>query len=61
MSEEKLYISWDEYTSIIEKLILEVEKSGYRPSVLIGIMRGAGLAIGLMSRVMKIKNDAAYM
>ena len=55
MSEEKLYISWDEYTSIIEKLILEVEKSGYRPSVLIGIMRGAGLAIDLMSRVMKIK------
>ena len=55
MSEEKLYISWDEYTSIIEKLILEVEKSRYRPTVLIGIMRGAGLAIDLMSRVMKIK------
>ena len=45
MSEEKLYISWDEYTSIIEKLILEVEKGGYRPTVLLGIMRGAGLAI----------------
>ena len=55
MSDEKLYISWDEYTSIIEKLILEVEKSGYRPTVLIGIMRGAGLAIDLMSRVTKIK------
>ena len=55
MSDEKLYISWDEYTSIIEQLILEVDKSGYRPTVLIGVMRGAGLAIDLMSRVMKIK------
>ena len=55
MSDEKLYISWDEYTAIIEKLCLEVEKSGYRPTVLIGIMRGAGLAIDLMSRIFKLK------
>ena len=55
MSEEKLYIGWDEYTKIIEKLCIEIDKSGYRPTVLIGIMRGAGLAIDLMSRIFKLK------
>ena len=55
MSEEKLYIGWDEYTKIIEQLCVEIDKSGYRPTVLIGIMRGAGLAIDLMSRIFKLK------
>ena len=53
--EEKLYIGWDEYTKIIEKLCIQIDKSGYQPTVLIGIMRGAGLAIDLMSRIFKLK------
>ena len=32
MSDEKLYINWDEYTSTIEKLILTIEKIRFRPS-----------------------------
>ena len=55
MSDEKLYIDWNNYTKTIETLSLEVDKSGYRPTVLIGIMRGAGLAIDLMSRIFKLK------
>ena len=55
MSEEKLYVGWDDYTKVIESLCLEVDKSGYKPTVLIGIMRGAGLAIDLMSRIFKLK------
>ena len=55
MADEKLYIDWNNYTKTIETLSLEVDKSGYRPTVLIGIMRGAGLAIDLMSRIFKLK------
>ena len=55
MSEEKLYIGWDEYTKVIEKLCIQVDEGGYKPTVLIGIMRGAGLAIDLMSRIFKLK------
>ena len=55
MSEEKLYVGWDDHTKVIESLCLEVDKSGYKPTVLIGIMRGAGLAIDLMSRIFKLK------
>ena len=57
MSEEKLYIGWDDYTKVIEKLCIQVDESGYKPTVLIGIMRGAGLAIDLMSRIFKLKTD----
>ena len=55
MSEEKLYVGWDDYTKIVEKLCIQVDKSGYSPTVILGIMRGAGLAIDLMSRVFKLK------
>ena len=37
---EKLIIEFDEYTKIVEKLAIEIHKS-YKPTVLVGIMRGA--------------------
>jgi len=55
MSEEKLYVGWDDYTKVVEKLCIQIDKSGYSPTVILGIMRGAGLAIDLMSRVFKLK------
>ena len=37
---EKLIISFDEYSKIVEKLAIEIYKN-YQPTVLVGIMRGA--------------------
>ena len=37
---EKLIIEFDEYTKIVEKLAIEIHKN-YKPTVLVGIMRGA--------------------
>ena len=49
--------AWNNYTKShrVHVSDLEVDKSGYKPTVLIGIMRGAGLAIDLMSRIFKLK------
>jgi hypoxanthine phosphoribosyltransferase len=37
---EKLIINFDQYTKIVEKLAIEIHTS-YKPTVLVGIMRGA--------------------
>ncbi len=37
---EKLIISFDEYTQIVEKLAIQIHEK-YKPTVLVGIMRGA--------------------
>ena len=37
---EKLIITFDQYTKIVEKLAIEIYKN-YKPTVLVGIMRGA--------------------
>ena len=37
---EKLIISFDQYTKIVEKLAIEIHNN-YKPTVLVGIMRGA--------------------
>ena len=37
---DKLIITFNEYTKIVEKLAIEINKS-YKPTVLVGIMRGA--------------------
>ena len=50
---EKLIINFDEYTKIVEKLAIQIHKS-YRPSVLIGIMRGAAPIIDILSRILKL-------
>ena len=56
---EKLIISWDDYNKTVEKLALMVHESGYRPTLLVGIMRGAAPMIDVLSRVFKLK--CAYL
>ncbi len=50
---DKLIISFDEYTQIIEKLAIQIYK-GYKPTVLVGIMRGAAPIIDILSRILKL-------
>jgi len=50
---EKLIISFDEYTNIVEKLAIQINKN-YKPTVLIGIMRGAAPIIDILSRILKL-------
>ena len=54
MSEEKLIVSWEEYTNTVEKLAVQIDESGYKPDILLGVMRGAGLCIDLLSRIFKL-------
>ena len=37
---DKLIISFQEYTKIVEKLAIQIHNN-YKPTVLVGIMRGA--------------------
>ena len=55
---QKLFISWDEYNSIVEKLAIQIHEK-YKPDLHIGIMRGAAPIIDVLSRVLKIK--CAYL
>ena len=50
---DKLIISFNEYTKIVEKLALLINKN-YKPPVLIGIMRGAAPIIDILSRILKL-------
>ena len=36
----KLIIDWKEYNLIVEKLAVQIHESGFKPTMLIGIMRG---------------------
>ena len=56
---EKLIVSWDEYNKTVEKLAIMVDESGYKPTLLVGIMRGGAPMIDLLSRVFKLK--CAYL
>ena len=56
---EKLIINWDEYNKTVEKLAIQIDESGYKPTILIGIMRGAAPMIDVLSRVFKLK--CAYL
>jgi hypoxanthine phosphoribosyltransferase len=56
---EKLFISWEDYNSTVEKLAIKIADSGYKPDVLIGIMRGGAPIIDVLSRVFKLK--CAYL
>ena len=51
---EKLIVSWEEYCKIVEKLAIQIDESGYKPDILLGVMRGAGLCIDLLSRIFKL-------
>ena len=50
---DKLIISFNEYTKIVEKLALLIHEN-YKPTVLVGIMRGAAPIIDILSRILKI-------
>ena len=52
---EKLIISWNDYNTTVQKLALMGHESGYRPTLLVGIMRGAAPMIDVLSRVFKSK------
>ena len=49
----KLIINFEEYTKIVEKLAIQIHKH-YKPTVLIGIMRGAAPIIDILSRILKL-------
>ena len=50
---EKMIVEWEEYKKIVEKLAIEIHAS-YKPTVLIGIMRGAAPIIDILSRILKL-------
>ena len=51
--EKKLIINFQEYLDTVEKLAIEVNKE-FKPTVLIGIMRGAAPIIDILSRIFKL-------
>ena len=50
---EKLIITFDQYTKIVEKLAIEIYNN-YKPTVLVGIMRGAAPILDILSRILKL-------
>ena len=56
---EKLIVSWEEYHQTVEKLAIQIEQSNYKPTILIGIMRGAAPMIDVLSIIYKLK--CAYL
>ena len=50
---KKMIVEWDEYKNIVEKLAIEIYKN-YKPTVLVGIMRGAAPIIDILSRILKL-------
>ena len=50
---DKLIISFEEYLKTVEKLAIKIHES-YKPTVLVGIMRGAAPIIDILSRIMKL-------
>ena len=45
---DKLIIDWKEYNLIVEKLAIQIHQSGFKPDILIGIMRGGAPIICLL-------------
>ena len=50
---KKLIINFQEYIDTVEKLAIEVNKE-FKPTVLVGIMRGAAPIIDILSRIFKL-------
>ena len=50
---DKLIITFDQYTKIVEKLAVQIHKN-YQPTVLVGIMRGAAPILDILSRILKL-------
>jgi hypoxanthine phosphoribosyltransferase len=56
---DKLIVDWDEYNKTVERLAVQIYDSGYKPTLLVGIMRGGAPMIDLLSRLFKLK--CAYL
>ena len=56
---DKLIIDWKKYNLIVEKLAIQIYQSGFKPDILIGIMRGGAPIIDVLSRIFKLK--CAYL
>jgi hypoxanthine phosphoribosyltransferase len=56
---EKLSVSWEDYNNTVERLAVQIYDSGYKPTLLVGIMRGGAPMIDVLSRVFKLK--CAYL
>jgi len=50
---EKLIISFQDYNKIVEKLAIEIHEK-FKPTVLVGIMRGAAPILDILSRILKL-------
>ena len=50
---DKLIINFNEYTKIVEKLAIQIHQN-YKPTVLVGIMRGAAPILDILSRIFKL-------
>ena len=50
---DKLIISFEEYLDTVEKLSVEITNN-FKPTVLVGIMRGAAPIIDILSRIYKL-------
>ena len=48
---DKLIINFDQYTKIVEKLAIDIHQK-YKPTVLVGIMRGAAPILDILSRIL---------
>ena len=51
--EKKLIVKFEDYLDTVEKLALEISIN-YKPTVLVGIMRGAAPVIDILSRILKL-------
>jgi len=51
--EKKLIINFEEYLDTVEKLSIEINRN-FKPTVLVGIMRGAAPIIDILSRIFKL-------
>ena len=56
---DKLIVDWGEYNKTVERLALQIYESDYKPTLLVGIMRGGAPMIDLLSRLFKLK--CAYL
>ena len=50
---EKLIISFEDYNKIVENLAIEIHEK-FKPTVLVGIMRGAAPILDILSRILKL-------
>ena len=50
---DKLIITFKEYTKIVEKLAIQIHNE-FKPTVLVGIVRGAAPILDILSRILKL-------